>query len=93
MLRAATQSISGLLRPYDSVMRFGGDEFICVLSGRRLPNLQARFDQVATEIAERCHGTSITVGLAEAVAGETPQDLIVRADRAMLAVRASRTDR
>ena len=90
VLRVAVESLSRLLRPYDSVMRFGGDEFVCVLSGDRLSHLRERFEEVAAEMAKRCEGTSITVGFAEAIDGETPQDLIVRADQAMLAVRAAR---
>jgi diguanylate cyclase (GGDEF)-like protein len=90
VLHEVARSISDMLRPYDSVMRYGGDEFVCVLSGQRLPDLRKRFEQVADDIAQRCNGTSITVGLAQARVEETPQQVIARADQTMFAIRATR---
>jgi diguanylate cyclase (GGDEF)-like protein len=90
LLRAVVASVRQVLRPYDLIMRFGGDEFVCVLCGQTPASLQQRFAQVAAELARRHAGASITVGFAQGVADETPEQLVARADQAMIAVRRQR---
>jgi diguanylate cyclase (GGDEF)-like protein len=86
LLRGVVESIQSALRPYDVVMRYGGDEFVCSLAGQGLEGAQERFADIATEIS-RCDGATITVGLVERQPGETRDELIARADQAMIGQR------
>lgn len=67
------------LRSYDLIVRFGGDEFVCVLFDLDLLGAEERFEAVKAELANADEG-SITFGLAELRPDESPMDLIARAD-------------
>jgi diguanylate cyclase (GGDEF)-like protein len=82
LLRATVGAIRAQLRPYDLIIRYGGDEFLCGLldvtvaqAAERLSLVNA--DLVATQQA------SISVGLAQLETGDAVEDLIARADKAM----------
>lgn len=90
LLRGVVQCVKRNLRPYDFIVRFGGDEFVCVMCGQNLSSLHERFVRVGAELAQRHNSASITVGLAQAGAVERPEQLIVRADQAMIATRRER---
>ena len=90
LLAGIAGCIKTALRPYDVVMRFGGDEFLCLLSGEGLHGVRDRFDQISEQIAKTQNGASIAVGLVEGNREESLEDLIVRADNAMLATRDGR---
>jgi diguanylate cyclase (GGDEF)-like protein len=90
LLREVVSVVRRVLRPYDLIVRFGGDEFVCVLCGHDPAGLDQRFAQVAADLAERHAGASVTVGFAQAVAEESPEQLVARADQAMMAVRRER---
>jgi len=75
------------LRSYDLVIRYGGDEFLCVLPGTDVEGARRRFDEVARNLTEKSPRASVSTGLAALQAGETPDQLIARADRALYSVR------
>jgi diguanylate cyclase (GGDEF)-like protein len=87
LLRDVAGCIKAGLRPYDVVLRYGGDELVCSLAGDDLASISDRFKEIAARIGERQEGASITVGLAERNPGEPLEDLIARADHAMLSAR------
>jgi diguanylate cyclase (GGDEF)-like protein len=90
LLRGVVQCVKRDLRRNDFIMRFGGDEFVCVMCGQNLSGLHERFARAGAELAQRHDGASVTVGLAEAGAEERPEQLIARADQAMIATRRER---
>lgn len=90
LLRGVVASVKKVLRPYDLIMRFGGDEFVCVLCGETSAGLDRRFAQVAASLARRHAGASITVGFARAVAQESGEQLVARADETMIDARRAR---
>jgi diguanylate cyclase (GGDEF)-like protein len=79
------------MRPYDLLVRMGGDEFLCVLpvstaeAGRRFAALGADLNGSA--------GRSISVGFSELQDGDSPDELVRRADEDLLAHRDSRSHR
>ena len=90
MLRGVVQCVKRHVRAYDLIIRIGGDEFVGVLCGENLSGLHERFARAGAELAQRHHGARITIGLAQASAGERPEQLIARADQAMIAARRGR---
>jgi len=80
-----------LVRPYDTVARFGGDEFVILLeniqhSGDAIAIAQRVVDAISNTIAlpDAHANVGISVGVAMSMVGETmPEALISRADAAM----------
>ena len=87
LLTAVAQSIMRHLRSYDVIMRLGGDEFVCSLAAEDEPAVRDRFAQIAAHLAETANGATFKVGYAELRADDSLDDLIGRADEAMLAER------
>jgi diguanylate cyclase (GGDEF)-like protein len=73
------------LRSYDLIVRVGGDEFVCMLSGCSLNDARQRFIQVRTLIGEMpvaaTHGASISIGYASLRPEDTLGTLTQRADQ------------
>lgn len=89
VLQALVRLIRSRLRPFDPVIRYGGDEFLCGLGGVDVIDAEARFLEVDKSLRGEL-GVGITVGLATLEAGETPDQLTARADEALLDAKAAR---
>jgi diguanylate cyclase (GGDEF)-like protein len=87
VLQAVVRIIRENLRSFDPVVRYGGDEFICGLSGASLTEARRRFGVIAAGVAAETE-VGISVGLAELKATDTVERLTRRADVAMLRVKA-----
>ena len=87
LLRAVARAIEQHLRPYDVVLRFGGDEFVCSLSGQDTAGARERFELISTRLADAADGATITVGFADLRAEDSLDDLVRRADAAMIEAR------
>lgn len=70
------------IRSYDLIIRCGGDEFVCALSGQTMTEASARLALVKTAITEATDG-SVTVGLAELAPDDSLETLVARADAAL----------
>jgi diguanylate cyclase (GGDEF)-like protein len=90
VLRDVVGCIKEGIRSYDLVTRFGGDEFVCLLTGHDAEGAARRFEEIGRHLAKMANHPSITVGLAERRPGESLDELIVRADSAMIGLRAPR---
>jgi diguanylate cyclase (GGDEF)-like protein len=89
MLKHIVTVLQSHLRSYEQVIRVGGDEFVCILSNTTIENVKQRFSEIAAELSLTPDDGSITVGFAQLAPGDTPTDLIDRADKQLIAARAT----
>jgi diguanylate cyclase (GGDEF)-like protein len=87
LLRDVVSAITEHLRSYDVIARFGGDEFVCSLAGQDAGGARKRFDQIRAHLSDAASGATFTVGLAERGDEEALDQLVSRADTAMIEAR------
>lgn len=83
MLREVADTLRSTLRSYDRIIRYGGDEFICMLPGLDMAVAAERFSAVNAALAAGPQHGSVTAGLAELESGDSVEDFIARADAAL----------
>src|ERR1700761_4507439 len=89
VLRDCAAAWDGELRGEDTIVRFGGEEFLAILPGCEPAD--------AAEIVERLRaatpgGQTCSAGLARWVVGESVDDLVARADKALYEAKESGRD-
>lgn len=88
VLKRVGQLARAQLRAEDVVGRIGGEEFVCIVSGlseletRGLAERLCRAIATGSE-ADNLPKTTISIGLARLRNGDTPEDVLARADRAL----------
>lgn len=90
LLQVVGETVRASVRPYDVIVRYGGDEFVCAMPNLRAPEARARFEKVAAALTAVNVEYSVTFGLAEAESTDSLQELIARADAELLEVRRAR---
>ncbi|MFZ0385891.1 MAG: GGDEF domain-containing protein [Solirubrobacteraceae bacterium] len=90
MLARVVAALRCNLRPYELIVRVGGDEFICALSDAGSDDVRRRFDEIAQQLTVDPSVAAITVGFAELTEGDSATDLVERADREFLAAHQAR---
>ncbi len=88
LLTDVVRAVEGCMRPYDVVVRYGGDEFLCICQGITEADARSRLATVNDTLAP--DGRSISVGLAQLELPEAAASLIARADHALYENRNSR---
>jgi diguanylate cyclase (GGDEF)-like protein len=89
LLQLVGETVRAKIRPYDVIVRYGGDELVCAMPNARAQEVRARFETVAAALTAVNPKYSVTVGLAEAQPGDNLNDLISRADADLLQARRS----
>ena len=89
LLRLLGELLRANVRPYDVMVRFGGDELLCAMPNLNAHEARARFEKIAAALAAVDADHSITFGIAEAEPADSLQDLIARADADLIEVRRS----
>ncbi len=88
-LRQTADAIRANVRSYDLILRLGGDEFMCGLTGLKMKEAVTRFVLVNAALAEALQ-EPITVGLADLEPDDSLTSISVRADAAMYKERQRR---
>ena len=87
LLRRVAEMLRTKLRPYDVIMRFGGDEFVCALTHIETEDVRGRF----TDILETLEATGVTApfsfGVADLTDDDTLETLLARADQDLIETR------
>jgi len=87
LLQLLGETLRANVRPYDVIVRYGGDEFICAMPNLSASDARARFERIAALLTAADAKHSVTFGLAEAEPADTLQELIARADADLLQAR------
>jgi diguanylate cyclase (GGDEF)-like protein len=90
LLLSVADALRTRLRSYDLIVRFGGDEFICVLPDSDVQSVRQRFAEAAQALCSSPTGGSISVGYAQLRDGDSTEKLIARADADLLGQRRAR---
>lgn len=89
LLRLVGETLRANVRAYDVLVRYGGDELLCAMPDLSAADARPRFEKIAAALTSAQTGHSVTFGLAEAEAADSLEDLIMRADNALLEARRS----
>jgi diguanylate cyclase (GGDEF)-like protein len=87
LLQRVVRGLTEALRPYDVILRYGGDEFVCALPGQTADGVRDRLAMIAAELVTEPARSGISVGVVEVDEDESLDAAIARADQAMLAGR------
>jgi diguanylate cyclase (GGDEF)-like protein len=90
LLRQVVSAIRSNIRSYEPIVRYGGDEFVCAMSGLDVSQAERRFVAIKGSLSVDGDNGPISVGLAELHQGDSLRDLINRADKALLMARRPR---
>ncbi len=90
LLRTVADAIHKHLRSYDTLVRIGGDEFICALGNCTSAIARSRFQAITATMRQTLPVASISVGVAELRPGETLDELTARGDVALYEAKRSR---
>jgi diguanylate cyclase (GGDEF)-like protein len=91
LLRLLGETLRANVRPYDVIVRYGGDELLCAMPNLGTREAKARFEKIAAVLAAADADHSVTFGHAEAEPADSLQELIARADADFLEARRSPT--
>jgi diguanylate cyclase (GGDEF)-like protein len=89
VLRSIGQVLQARTRPFDAIVRYGGDEFLCILSGAAIEDARRRLASISQDVLESS-GVTLSVGLAQLTDGDLAHDLIDRARVSMLMEKTAR---
>jgi len=90
LLQSLSQDLREVVRTYDTVARWGGEEFLILFPAEDATGAQAIAERLREMIAARCfvHGdeslkVTLTIGISSVLSGDTAADVIKRADNAL----------
>jgi diguanylate cyclase (GGDEF)-like protein len=88
VLRDAAAALRSALRPFDPIVRWSADEFVCAISGQALEEVDRRLGEAREALRQAAPGVSISTGQAMAPErGSSLEALMERAGGALLRAR------
>jgi diguanylate cyclase (GGDEF)-like protein len=87
LLAGVVAAIRERVRAYDLVIRWGGDEFVCILPDATREEAERTLADIEQHVRDRTSGHSVSSGLASLESGDTAATLVNRADQALYARR------
>ena len=87
LLQLLGETLRANVRPYDVIVRYGGDELLCAMPNLSATEARARFERIAAALTAANASHSITFGLAEAEPADSLQELMGRANADLLRAR------
>ncbi len=90
LLRDVVLAITSTMRAYDILVRWGGDEFVCVLSDATFEVATQRVAGIPEALGALRDGASMSVGLAQLNDDDSVETLVGRADQALYGAKAAR---
>jgi diguanylate cyclase (GGDEF)-like protein len=90
LLRDVAAAIQTHLRSYDTLVRVGGDEFLCALGDCTRVAADSRFAEIRATMRTTQPSASVSVGFAELRPGETLEELTQRGDVALYEAKRGR---
>ena len=92
VLRDVSSALQFRLRSYDLIIRYGGDEFVCVIQGLSVAEAELRFGRVNEDLAHLSEHASVTIGLTQMEPDDSPKEIVARADAALYQQKHRRHD-
>lgn len=99
VLAAVGRRLVGTIRSEDLLGRWGGDEFIVIMDGGDVQAVRSLASRLHAALAEpvaisrhRTVQLGLSVGASSVQPGDTPDDVLARADRAMFEAKRTGTD-
>jgi diguanylate cyclase (GGDEF)-like protein len=89
LLARVAHAMREKLRTYDLIVRYGGDEFLCAVTGLDLDHTMQRMAMINPALAASREGGSVSVGFAQLLPGDTAAALVARADADLAQRRAT----
>ena len=89
LLQRVGETLRANVRPYDVIVRYGGDELVCAMPNLNASEARERFARIVAALRAVDPDHSVTFGLAQAEPTDSMQELIARADADLLKARRS----
>ena len=87
LLKQVARALRTRLRPYDVIVRFGGDEFVCALANMHGEDVERRFAGIIETFEANGLAAPISYGIADLQDGDDLKGLLPRADADLIETR------